>query len=1025
MHHRIFASALTAAVMLSWSGATFAAGSLTIPTGKTAPIQLIDGDTGEFSWDSDTAVWDAEAGDRTLFAFPLPAGARFEDYGLCMFEVKVEGGPAEVMVFVERPGERRRVWRAVEIHGQPSGWQRMHIDLSQPEIVRESFFKTDRSRLAFNLWAFDPGYPEIDKRRTVSIRNIRLLKRHLDVVWNGIDCRSPNDPSGDLLYEYPITVRNRDSVVRSVSALVRALESPYNAAVIPSEPDTDRASGRYGEARITPRSAVIAPGDSARFAVTLRLGKRFARALPPFTCEWYLPAFAVKGEPESEECILRSRNLIPLPLIVMPVTLGTPNYAEHNSGTPDVSIAMFGPDGLRLLHERYAGTDWGKKEGDSVIAQSNRILNGDLALPDGPGWAAAYYYCTVHRCPLQYQGPGKHYCPVGKEYLEKDFEGVDLERDIRTAQHETVARNARTLALAYVLTGEERYGRAALRILEHYREKYFTWDWMDLDTARDTIDKGRMEFAKYMETYPLRSMIEALEFLKLTGGVDSAQARRLERELFLPALAEIADYRMDLLCRQTTVTLTALIGGLAYRNAPLTAFAVASPFGYWSLRRWGATSDGICHGHGYAQNHYAKNLVDMAELMDRAGVDTFDSELKRIIDGSFWWSSPMNPAAAADIFTIAARHYPDTVYRKYALRSLLDGEPPSTQGNALDFNTPPSVNFPNSGLTILRRPAEGGGTLDAEFRWGMTDNRGEFAMLSLGLNFYGYRAQNYPGHFPWGSTDLHHLWQIQTASHTTVVVDRRNHSGMKDYLKGHYEPHPSRQLFFDEGPDGAAALAFNDRIAPGVKIWRAVCVLDGVYLVADILRSDREHTYDWWFHGVPDHSNGLAGIQAEMKPRTEPLGTEDGYGMVGKLSSARVNGDLSCYWTVAKEEAREQLGFSLKVLNDAPLEVVHGFEWSYQYRTPEKEFVVLRRERAKNAEYLALIEPHRKESRLTVTRRFTVTSLDGRAAENAVGILLTLLGKRYEVIVNPEGVAVKTAHGGSRKLISILELANE
>jgi hypothetical protein len=29
------------------------------------------------------------------------------------------------------------------------------------------------------------------------------------------------------------------------------------------------------------------------------------------------------------------------------------------------------------------------------------------------------------------------------------------------------------------------------------------------------------------------------------------------------------------------------------------------------------------------------------------------------------------------------------------------------------------------------------------------------------------------------------------------------------------------------------------------------------------------------------------------------------------------------------------------------------------------------------------------------------------------------------VIVNPEGVAVKTAHGGSRKLISILELANE
>jgi hypothetical protein len=581
--------------------------------------------------------------------------------------------------------------------------------------------------------------------------------------------------------------------------------------------------------------------------------------------------------------------------------------------------------------------------------------------------------------------------------------------------------------------------RAALRILEHYRAKYFTWDWMDLDTARDTIDKGRMEFAKYMETYPFRSMIEALEFLKLSGGVDTAEARRLERELFLPALAEIADYRMDILCRQTTITLTALIGGIVYGNAPLTAFAVASPFGYYSLRRWGATADGICHGHGYAQNHYTVNLLGMAEIMDRCGVDTFDAELKRTVDGSFWWSEPINPTAASDLFTVAARHYPDPVYRIYARRSLFDGEPPSARGNAVNLDTPPSVNFPNSGLTILRRPAEGGGTLDAEFRWGMTDNRGEFAMLSLGLSFYGYRVQNYPGHFPWGSTDLHHRWQIQTASHTTVVVDSRNHSGMKDYLKGHYEPHPSRQLFFEEGPFGTAALAFNDRIAPGVRIWRVVCVLDGAYLVADILRSDRGHTYDWWFHGVPDHSDGLAGIRADMKPRTEPLGRSqapqvDGYEMVERLSSARVTGDLSCDWTVPKEGAREQFGFSLSVLNDAPLEVVHGFEWSYQYQTPEKEFVVLRRESVKNTEFLVLIEPYRKETQLTEPRRFAVTAPDGRSTgdpagrpylENTLGAAFTLGGKRYEVIVNPQGAEVNTAKGPTRKCVSILELSHE
>ena len=112
------------------------------------------------------------------------------------------------------------------------------------------------------------------------------------------------------------------------------------------------------------------------------------------------------------------------------------------------------------------------------------------------------------------------------------------------------------------------------------------------------------------------------------------------------------------------------------------------------------------------------------------------------------------------------------------------------------FSIPPSVNFSNSGLSILRRPWEQG-TMDAEFKWGMPDNRGSFSVLSLGLYFGGYHCQSYPGHFPWGSTDLHHTWQIQSASHSTLVVDRHNQSGMKDYFKGHYMrriPHSKSSL---------------------------------------------------------------------------------------------------------------------------------------------------------------------------------------------------------------------------------------
>ncbi|MHB9031326.1 MAG: heparinase II/III domain-containing protein, partial [Candidatus Latescibacterota bacterium] len=721
-----------------------------------------------------------------------------------------------------------------------------------------------------------------------------------------------------------------------------------------------------------------------------------------FTCEWFLPVFSLKGGADSDEGILRSCKRIPLPLIVMPKANGL--------------NALYGQDSLRNIRERYASTDWGKKEGDSIISQAKRMLDGDLTVPDGPGFAAAYYYCHEHRCSLQYQGPDRHYCPEGKEYREVDFAGVDLDRDYRTNVHERLARGTKTLATAYVLTGDAHYSRAALDIMEQYRARYFTWDWMDLDTARGTIDKGRIQFAKYMESYPFRAMVEALVLLRSADGVSRDRAARLEQGLLLPGVAEIADFSLDMICRQATVTLTALQCGLAFGNAPLTAFAVASPFGYWSLRRYGATPDGLVYGHGYSQDGFSGSLFSMAALLHNCGLDSFDPELKRLADCSFWWSSPMNPRAAADIFAVAAGHYPDPVYKAYARRTLLEGEPPALRGPVPDLSLPPSVNFPSSGLTILRRPdLSGAGTLDAEFKWGIPDNRGSFSVLSLGLNFRGYRAQSYPGHFPWGSTDLHHGWQVQSASHTTLVVDSRNQSGMKDYFKGHYQPHASEQVFYEEGDHAAVTLAHNNRIYPGVDIWRAVCVLDGVYLVADILRSEKEHTYDWWFHGVPDKSDGLTGIRAALKPRSEPLGKEDGYQMVRNLSSARAKGNLAADWTVPKEGSREEFFLSLLALNDTPLEAVHGFEWSRQYTKPEKEFLVLRRERVKNADFVVLLQPRGTNEAPVTAERFAVTDTQGREVKNAVGIRLAIGGKRCEIIVNPDGAEVKNIKGSTRK----------
>jgi len=196
-------------------------------------------------------------------------------------------------------------------------------------------------------------------------------------------------------------------------------------------------------------------------------------------------------------------------------------------------------------------------------------------------------------------------------------------------------------------------------------------------------------------------------------------------------------------------------------------------------------------------------------------------------------------------------------------------------------------------------------------------------------------------------------------------------------------------------------------------------VLDGAYLLLDLLRSDREHIYDQWFHGVPDKTNGLSGIHLDMKPRTEPLGKTDGYEMVQKLSSAVTDKDFGCDWLLSGKGAKDELHLAMRVLNAAQIEAVHGFEWSRQYSAgPEKEFLLLSR-KARNADFVVLYEPNRGESKISRYERFEVVDEKGVKVTGALGVHITLAGKSYEVILNPDETAVKTVRGATRKALSI------
>ncbi len=72
---------------------------LLIPSGPDAECLKLDGNLEKLSWNAEgDLVWEAPAGDRVLFSFPLPRGAKFSDYGLGKFDLNIEGGSADAMV---------------------------------------------------------------------------------------------------------------------------------------------------------------------------------------------------------------------------------------------------------------------------------------------------------------------------------------------------------------------------------------------------------------------------------------------------------------------------------------------------------------------------------------------------------------------------------------------------------------------------------------------------------------------------------------------------------------------------------------------------------------------------------------------------------------------------------------------------------------------------------------------------------------------------------------------------------------
>jgi hypothetical protein len=254
--------------------------------------------------------------------------------------------------------------------------------------------------------------------------------------------------------------------------------------------------------------------------------------------------------------------------------------------------------------------------------------------------------------------------------------------------------------------------------------------------------------------------------------------------------------------------------------------------------------------------------------------------------------------------------------------------------------TPPStasINFPVLGICILRSTNGAMMTFD----YGPFLGHGQYDKMGITL-FAGQKLwmadYGTPGY---GSSIL--SWYKSTFAHNTIVVDGQSQKPTKE----------NNAKLWLGGEDLEAAESETREAYPGVSHTRTVVRIDDYFVVADRLKSDNEHTCDFYLH-----SEGELALEGGKRPgSSQPAPVP----WIKKLSAFEPVTAISGRWTEGKSGVAFWLGGSGPVtplIGQCPAE-------SGSRKAP----LLIARQQGKAAEFITVLFPWRGNPDFAVERR--------------------------------------------------------
>ena len=485
--------------------------------------------------------------------------------------------------------------------------------------------------------------------------------------------------------------------------------------------------------------------------------------------------------------------------------------------------------------------------------------------------SAHYWMDNFSDSPEKLSGWGHHYiCEKCNGKVQFDINRphdhicIKCGHNNQTPRHDAVwvsqyrnkaVQAATQMSLLYLMDGDQMYLDYVTKVLSFYADNY-----EDFAVHGRWVARGKIMYQSLTESIFSIQLMKSVAIL--FDVLDDEYKKGLYEKLFRPLSLFVMNEPERLVNIRLWIHSAAGIAGIIFNNDELLDRALNGDRAIRELMEGSVTKEGFWHEGSFHYHFYAlRAITEFAIFAAVAGRDVgeftgkilqmYKTPIKlayrdlRLPQPSDGWPNrgiynyihqyemAYKIERDPEFYTVIDKTYTDHRDEESVSRNLntllyfTGAEKPKGAGT-LDQKT---ANFPDTNFAVLKN-----NEMEIFFKYGFSSkSHAHYDRNTMEIHGFAYD----PSNIAYGSP-LHAPWYRTTIAHNTVAVDGKNQENFA----------PGETLSFDA--EGNTIETFSGEVYPGVDFYRNLDLKGAVLKDTFLVKSDKDHVYDWAFHSMGD-----------------------------------------------------------------------------------------------------------------------------------------------------------------------------